>query len=86
MSYEGHRNRAPNAREVGTIYGFRQITRCVSKIIQNIRIVSVKGEEELICTLSNDDIADVTDVNLITPKLPLMFWVSLHILGNFVHG
>ena len=37
---------------------FPQITGCISKIIQHRLIVSVKGGQEVVCALSNDDIAD----------------------------
>jgi len=32
---------------------FRQITGCISKTVQDRRIVSIKVEQEVICTLSN---------------------------------
>ena len=42
---------------------FRQITRCISKTaqdVQNKRIVSNEDENEIICALSNGDIAEDT--------------------------
>ena len=49
---------APNAGEVGQVGEFRQITRHISKMVQDRRIVSIKDEQEILCALSNDDIAD----------------------------
>jgi len=37
---------------------FRQITGYISKTLQDIRIVSAKVKQEVVCTLSNGDIAD----------------------------
>ena len=37
---------------------FPQITRRISKTVQDRHVVSVKDEQEIMCALSNDDIAD----------------------------
>ena len=37
---------------------FRQITRRISKTVQDRRIVSIKVEQEVVCALSNGDISD----------------------------
>ena len=37
---------------------FRQITSRISKTVQERRIVSIKDEYEIVCALSNGDIAD----------------------------
>ena len=36
----------------------RQITGYISKTVQDRRMVSIKVEEEVVCALSNGDIAD----------------------------
>ena len=42
----------------GKVGEFRQITRRMSKTVQNRRIVSIKVEQEVVCALSNGDISD----------------------------
>ena len=37
---------------------FRQIAGYISKTVQDRRMVSIKVEYEVVCTLSNGDIAD----------------------------
>jgi len=51
---------APNAGGVGQklkIGDFRQITGYISKTVQDRRMVSIKVDKEVVCTLSNGDIA-----------------------------
>jgi len=55
---------APNAGgEVGWVKtgDFRQITGYISKTVQDRCTVSIKVEEEVVCALSNGDIADDTE-------------------------
>ena len=40
------------------ISDFRQIDGCISKTVQDRRMVSIKVEQEVVCALSNGDIAD----------------------------
>ena len=40
------------------ICDFRQIALYISKTVQNRRVVSIKVEYEVVCALSNGDIAD----------------------------
>ena len=37
---------------------FQQITGCISKTVQDRRIVSIKVKWEVVCALPNADIAD----------------------------
>ena len=39
---------------------FRQITGCISKTVQDRRMVSIKVEKEVVCALSNGDILPMT--------------------------
>jgi len=62
---------------------FWQITRYNSKMVQDRCIISIKVEEEVICTLSNGDIAG--DIGLpLTPPQTSPFCIAFHIL--VVHG
>jgi len=50
---------------------FRQITGYISKTVQDRRIVSIKVKQEVVCALSNGDIADNLEwPNPNRPKLP----------------
>ena len=46
----------------------RQITGYISKTVKDRRIVSIKVEYEVVCALSNDDIAVDLECPLTTPK------------------
>ena len=46
---------------------FRQIVGYISKTVQDRRIVSIKVEHEVVCSLSNGDIADDLECPLTTP-------------------
>ena len=54
---------APNTRGyVKNTSDFQQVTHCILKMVQDRRIVSMKGEQEAICILSNDDTADNVEI------------------------
>ena len=50
---------------------FRQITGYISKTIQDRRMVSIKVEQEVVCALSNGDIAVDLECPLTTPNHPI---------------
>jgi len=50
---------------------FRQITRYISKTVKDRHIVSIKVEYEVVCTLSNGDIAVDLECPLATPNHPI---------------
>ena len=54
----------------GEVGEFRQITRRISKTVQDRRIVSIKDEWEIVSALSNGGIADDLGWPQITPKHP----------------
>jgi len=50
---------------------FRQITGYILKTAQDRRMVSIKVEQEVVCTLSNGDIADDLECPLTAPNYPI---------------
>ena len=54
---------------------FRQITGCISKTVQHRHMVSIKVEQEAVCTLSNGDIADDLDC---PPNRPIFCILHRH--------
>ena len=67
---------APNVGGWVKIGDFRQITGYMSKMVQDWRMVSMKVE--VVCTLSNGDIADEFEWPLSAPNYP-----NLYILHRF---
>jgi len=67
---------APNVGGWVKIGDFRQITGYISKMVQDWRMVSIKVE--VVCTLSNGDIADDFEWPLSAPNYP-----NLYILHRF---
>ena len=61
---------APNADGMGwvKIGDFQQITGYISKMVQDRRMVSIKVEQEVVCTLSNGDIADDLECSITAPN------------------
>jgi len=57
---------------------FRQITGYISKTVQDRCMVSIKVEQEVVCALSNGDIADDLECPLSAPNYP-----NLYILHRF---
>ena len=57
---------------------FPQIAGYISKTVQNKRMVSIKVELEIVCALSNGDIADDLEWPLSAPNYP-----KLYILHRF---
>ena len=53
------------------IVDFRYITGCISKTVQDRRMVSIKVEQEVVCALSNCDIADDLECPLTAPNYPI---------------
>ena len=49
------------------ICDFQQITGCILKTVQDRHMVSIKVEQEVVCALSNGDIADYLDSSLSDP-------------------
>ena len=64
---------APNAGGVGqtNVGDFRQITGYISKTVKDRHIVSIKIEQEVLCALSNGDIAVDFQCPLTTPNHPI---------------
>jgi len=62
ISAKFHRNHTLRGRQMQVgwvkIGDFRQITGYISKTAQDRRMVSIKVEYEVVCALSNGDIAD----------------------------
>jgi len=50
---------------------FRQITGCISKTVQDRRMVFIKVESEVVYALSNGDIADDLECPLTAPNHPI---------------
>jgi len=63
---------------------FRRIIRYISQMVQDRCIVSIKDEQEVVCALSNGDIADEPGLPLITPNHPI-FYILQH-LSYFRNG
>ena len=61
--------RAPNAGGVVKIGDFRQISGYISKTVKDRHIVSTKVKWEVVCALSNGDIAVDLECPLTTPFL-----------------
>jgi len=59
---------------------FRQITGYISKTVQDRRIVSIKVKQEVVCALSNGDIADNLEWPII---LTAPNYLSFYILHRF---
>jgi len=57
---------------------FRQITGYISKTAQERRMVSIKVEYEVVCALSNGDIADDFECPLTTPNHPIFCILHRH--------
>jgi len=60
---------------------FRQIVGCISKTVQDRRMVSIKVEWKVVCALSNDDISDDLECPLTT--LFSAFCTAIH---SFITG
>ena len=68
---------------VGKNCDFWQITHHVSKVVQDRRIISMKGEWDVVCTVSNVDIADDLNWSQSPQIIPMfMFLVFVHICGT----
>jgi len=57
---------------------FRRITGFISKTVQDRRMVSIKVEQEVVCALSNGDIADDLEFLLTTPNHPIFCILHCH--------
>jgi len=57
---------------------FPQITGYISKTVQDRRMVSVKVEWEVLCALSNGDIADDFECPLTAPNYPIFCILHRH--------
>ena len=55
---------------------FRQIAGYISKTVQDRRMISIKVEYEVVCALSNSDIADDLQCPLTAPNYP--YFCILH--------
>ena len=55
---------------------FRQIAGYISKTVQDRRMISIKVEYEVVCALSNGDIADDLQCPLTAPNYP--YFCILH--------
>jgi len=60
------------------IVDFRQITGYISKTVQDRRTVSIKVEYEVVCALSNGDIADDLECSLTTRNHPIFCILHRH--------
>ena len=57
---------------------FPQITGYISKTVQDRRMVSFKVEQEVVCALSNGDIADDLECPLTVPNYPIFCILHRH--------
>jgi len=57
---------------------FPQKTGYISKTVQDRRMVSVKVEQEVVCALSNDYIADDLECPLTAPNYPIFCILHRH--------
>jgi len=57
---------------------FPQITGYISKTVQDRRMVSIKVEQEVVCALSNGDIADDLKCPLTAPNYPIFCILHRH--------
>jgi len=53
------------------IADFRRITGFISKTVQDRHILPIKVEQEVVCALSNGDIADDLECPLTIPNHPI---------------
>ena len=60
------------------IIDFPQITSYISKMVQDRRMVSIKVEYEVVCALSNGDIANDLECPLTAPKYPIFCILHRH--------
>ena len=72
--------RAPNAGRVVKIGDFRQIAGYISKTVKGRHIVSIKVEWEVVCALSNGDIAVDLECPLTTQNHPIFCILHRHSL------
>ena len=75
---ESRPTRAPNASGVVKIGDFRQIAGYISKTVQYRHIVSIKVEQEVLCTLSNGGIARDLECPLTAPNHPIFCILHRH--------
>ena len=73
-----------NAGGVVKIGDFRQITGYISKTVKNRHIVSIKVEQEVVCALSNGDIA--VDLECPGPPQTAPFPAFCTAIHSFVTG
>ena len=72
--YEG-----AECKECVKIGDFRQVIGYISKTVQDRRMVSIKAELEVVCALSNADIADYLECPLTAPNYPIFaFCTAIH--------
>jgi len=57
---------------------FRQLTGYISKTVKDRHIVSIKVEQEVVCTLSNGGIAHDFECPLTTPNHPIFCILHHH--------
>jgi len=57
---------------------FRHITGYISKTVQDRHMVSIKFEYEVVCALSNGDIADDLECPLNAPNYPIFCILHRH--------
>jgi len=60
------------------IGNFQQITGYISKTVQYRQMVSIKVEYEVVCALSNGDIADDLECPLTAPNHPIFCILHRH--------
>jgi len=65
---------------------FRQIAGYISKTVQDRRVVSIKVEQEVVCALSNGDIAVDLECPLTTPNHPFSISTFRTAIHSFVTG
>jgi len=57
---------------------FRQIAGYISKTVQDRRMVSIKVEQEVVCALSNGNIADDLEWPISAPNYPNLYILRRH--------
>ena len=82
ISAKFHRNHTLRGRQMQVgwvkIGDFRQITGYISKTAQDRRMVSIKVEYEVVCALSNGDIADDLEWPISAPNYPNLYILRRH--------
>jgi len=86
--YQLHPSGGAKCRWGGLKIGdFRQITRYILEMVQDRCMIPIDFEQEVVCTLSNGDVADDLEWPVTTPSHPIVtFCTPYHILAADVNN